>query len=123
MITLQRGDIVIVNFGNHSGTSLQEGIRPAVVIQNDSQNVSSPTTIVAPLTSVLKKADATYHVVLGKRFNLRRNSMVLIEQLTIVSQHSVIRTVGHIDDPSILAIIDRALISTLGISTSKEVSA
>lgn len=122
MITLHRGDIVLVNFGNHNGTSLQEGSRPAVVLQNSAQNASSPTTIIAPLTSVLKKPDSSYHVVLGKRFNLRENSMLLTEQIKTISQTSIKKTIGHIDDPSVLARIDQALISTLGISTFKEVT-
>lgn len=122
MITLHRGDIVLVNFGKHNGTSVQEGSRPAVVLQNTAQNASSPTTIIAPLTKVLKKPDKSYHVVLGKRFNLRENSMLLTEQIKTISQTSIKKTVGHIDDPSVLARIDRALISTLDISTSKEVS-
>lgn len=123
MIPLHRGDIVLVNLGYHHGTSLQEGSRPAVVLQNTSQNASSPTTIIAPLTSVLKKTDKPYHVVLGKRFNLRENSMVLIEQIKTISQTSIRNTIGHIDDPIILASIDHALISTLGVSIPKEVSA
>ena len=122
MITLHRGDIVLVNFGNHNGTSVQAGSRPAVVLQNTEQNAASPTTIIAPLTSVLKKPDSSYHVVLGKRFNLRENSMVLTEQIKTISQTSIKKTIGHINDPSVLARIDRALISTLGISTFKEVS-
>ena len=123
MIPLKRGDIVLVNLGHHNGMSLQGGFRPAVVVQNTAQNAASPTTIIAPLTSVLKKPNKPYHVVLGKRFNLRKNSMVLIEQIKTISQTSIKRTIGHIDDPDVLASIDRSLINTLGISISKEVSA
>ena len=120
--SIKHGDIVIVNLGSHNGTSLQEGVRPAVVVQNDTLNANSPTTIIAPLTSVLKKTEMPSHVVLGKRFNLLKDSMVLTEQFTAISQTSIIRTIGHSDDPKVLARIDQALISTLGISTFKEVS-
>ena len=120
--SLKHGDIVIVNLCTHSGTSIQEGVRPAVVVQNDILNTFSPTTIIAPLTSVLKKTEMPSHVVLGKRFNLRKNSMVLAEQIRTINQTAIKKTIGHIDDPSILASIDRALISTFGISTFKEVS-
>lgn len=123
MITLHRGDIVLINFGNHNGTSLQGGYRPAIVVQNTAQNTSSPTTIIAPLTSVLKKADKPYHVVLGKRFNLRENSMVLTEQLMTINQSAIKRIIGYIDDPDVLTDIDQSLVHTLGISISKEVSA
>ena len=120
--TPKHGDIVIVNLCSHSGTSIQEGVRPAVVVQNDTLNAYSPTTLIAPLTSVLKKTEMPSHIVLGKRFNLRKNSMVLTEQIRTINQTAIKKTIGHIDDPKVLARIDQALISTLGISTFKEVS-
>ena len=51
---VKRCDIVLYDFGTEIG-SVQGGIRPAVVVQTDTQNTSSPTTIVAPLTKKLKK--------------------------------------------------------------------
>ena len=44
-----RGDILLVNFGNPTGSE-QGGVRPAIVVQNDKGNKYSPTVQVAPIT-------------------------------------------------------------------------
>ena len=58
MITdsVKRGDIVYYIFGSRERNgSVQAGYRPAVVVQNNELNGSSPTTILAPITHRLKK--------------------------------------------------------------------
>ena len=116
MISLKRGDIVIADFGpRYVRSSVQAGLRPAIVLQNDNQNSASPTTIIAPLTTVLKKQALSSHVVIGKRFGLRERSMVLLEQIRTVNQTSVIKVVGHIDDDSVIDCLNQALLKTLGI--------
>ena len=113
---VKRCDIVLYDFGTEIG-SVQGGIRPAVVVQTDTQNTSSPTTIVAPLTKKLKKVEMPSHVVLGKRFGLRHNSMVLLEQIKTVNQDAIIRLLGHIDDPLVVSLISLGLRRTLAIPT------
>ena len=49
----RRGEIYWVDFGTPRGSE-QAGKRPALVIQNDVGNESSPTTIVAGITSKIK---------------------------------------------------------------------
>ena len=44
---VERGDIYWYNFGQNEG-SVQNGIRPALVIQATNFNANSPTTIIAP---------------------------------------------------------------------------
>ena len=119
MTSLKRCDIVIADVGPTSETSsVQAGLRPAVVLQNDKQNAASPTTIIAPITSVLKKTDMSSHVVLGCRFGLRKDSMILLEQTRTINQTSIIKTVGQIDDDSVVARINTGLLKTFGISES-----
>ena len=71
MITkpINRGDIVLVNFGDNPG-SVQNGYRPAVILQRNRYNKSSTTTIVAPITSVTKRTKMSSHVFIGRRFGL-----------------------------------------------------
>ena len=114
---IKRGDIVTFDFGPNVG-SVQGGRRPAVVLQNDRQNNSSPTTIIAPLTTELKKPELPSHIILGRRFGLRLNSMVLLEQLTTVNKCALDSYIGHIDDPQIMRKINQGLIMTLGIQSS-----
>ena len=113
---IKRCDIVLYDFGSENG-SVQGGIRPAVVVQADNQNASSPTTIVAPVTTRIKKAEMPAHVVLGKRFGLRHSSMVLLEQLKTVNQDAIVRLLGHIDDPLVVSLISLGLRRTLAIPT------
>ena len=104
------------DFGPNNG-SLQAGNRPAVVIQNDTLNTNSTVTIIAPLTTELKKTRMSAHVVLGSRFGLPRDSMVLLEQLRTVNQNDLGSYIGFIDDPQIIKQIHQGLINTLGIQS------
>lgn len=48
MNKIRRGDVVIMDLPFDSGSHIQGGKRPWVVLQNDTGNASSPCTIVAP---------------------------------------------------------------------------
>ena len=50
---VERGDIYWYNFGQNEG-SVQNGIRPALVIQATNFNANSPTTIIAAITTAQK---------------------------------------------------------------------
>ena len=118
MITppLKHFDIVIVDFGPMvDSSSVQVGIRPALVLQPTSMNISSTTTIVCPLSSVKKKLFYPYHIVLGKRFGLRMDSIALLEQISVIDQSAIIKRVGHIEDTLVIARINKGLCSILGI--------
>ena len=58
--TFKRGDIVMYDFGDNRG-SVQNGYRPAVVLQNNDQNENSPTTVIAPTTTARKKQEMFAH--------------------------------------------------------------
>ena len=61
-IDVKWGDICYVDFGENEGSE-QNGIRPAIIIQNDIGNTYSPTTIVASITSQKKKHLPTHVVI------------------------------------------------------------
>ena len=50
---VKRGDIFCYNFGTNDG-SIQNGIRPALVIQTNNFNVRSTTTVIAAITTAQK---------------------------------------------------------------------
>ena len=59
---VQRGEIYLYDFGNNGG-SIQNGVRPALVVQCDEGNAASSTTILRiratqPLNSPLASATA-----------------------------------------------------------------
>ena len=50
----KRGDIYLVDLNPYRGSE-QGGVRPAVVVQNNSGNYHSPVLLVVPLTTKIKK--------------------------------------------------------------------
>ncbi len=126
MITppLKRLDIVIVDFGPLvENSSVQCLVRPALVLQPTSMNNTSTTTIVCPLSSVKKALYLPYHIELGQRFGLRMDSIALLEQTTVIDQSSIIKRIGHINDDSVVANINRGLLRALGIHESESSAA
>ena len=60
-----RGDILYAELGAAVGSE-QAGFRPVVVVQNDVGNRYSPTVVVAPLTSNIRKNILPTHVHVGR---------------------------------------------------------
>ena len=58
-------DIVEVDFCGNVGSE-QLGIRPSVIVQNNSGNLHSPTVIVIPLTTEIKKLYIPTHKIIQK---------------------------------------------------------
>lgn len=52
---VKRGEIYLYDFGNNGG-SIQNGVRPALVVQCDEGNAASSTTIIAAMTSIIKSS-------------------------------------------------------------------
>ena len=111
--TVKRFEIYLYDFGAMPG-SVQNGIRPALIIQDDRFNENSPTTIVAAITSVIKKERLPSHIFLGQEFGLSKPSMVMLEQLRTVNQDELREYVGAISDPYLTKIIGRGIKKTLG---------
>lgn len=110
---IKRGDIFYYNFGETKG-SVQSGVRPVLVIQSDEGNEVCPTTIVASITSAIKKKYLPSHIVLGAEFGLRENSMVLMEQISTVNQQDLERYVGHVNNKILMRLINNSLKKSLG---------
>ena len=62
---VHRGEIYLIDLCDQVGSE-QSGVRPAVIVQNETGNLHSPTTIVCPLTSKRKSMSAT-HVTLSPK--------------------------------------------------------
>lgn len=100
---LRRGDIVLVELNEKCCGSEQNGTRYAVVIQNDTGNRYSPTTIVSFLTTRKEKHPLPTHIILNKDIkhtNLLEDSLFLGEQIRTIDKKRIIRKVGYIDNNS-----------------------
>ena len=77
--------------------SEQYGLRPVLVVQNDVGNRFSPTTIVIPITSKLVKKDLPTHVVLQYTTELKKKSVVLVEQIRTIDKSRLLDKITTID--------------------------
>lgn len=95
---LKRYDVVLVNFGENVIDSEQAGIRPAIVIQNDTGNFFSSTTIVMPLTSKIKNINQPTHTLIkkGKEKGLVDDSVLLGECMRQISKKRILKFLGRV---------------------------
>ena len=115
MVAIKRGDIILCDFNPVIGTE-QSGIRPAVIIQIDRANTASPHTIVAPLTSRIRKSLLPSHVFVPIGVaNLTQDSVILCEQIRVIDKSRIIRVIGHLDREYIMQ-LNVALCTILGLS-------
>ena len=113
---LHRGEIDICDFVDVGG-SVQNGLRPALIIQNSAGNEHSTTVIVSPITTIIKKEKLPTHVYLGTKYGLPEESMVMLEQIFTVDKNYHIRDyVGLIEDKETLSRINDALRISLALN-------
>lgn len=115
---VQRGEIYLYDFGNNGG-SIQNGVRPALVVQCDEGNAASSTTIIAAITSVIKKRFLPTHIIVGNRFGLKAPSMVMLEQLKTVNQSDLTEYIGKIDDEHCMKKLNIGIKKALGLWVDK----
>ena len=92
---IRQGQIYYVDFPVSVG-SVQAGIRPAVVTSSNYRNKTSPTVIVAIITSKLKRLDLSEHVLLPRIKGLPKDSMVEAEQRFTVDKKQLIEYRGKL---------------------------
>ena len=114
----ERMKIYLAELGEKADSSVQGGTRPVIVLQNNAGNRSSPTVIVAPITSKLEKPHLPTHVVLGQS-NLPKQSMVLLEQVMTIDQKLRLQADGEIGEHDGKS-VERALKVSFGLLHSRK---
>ena len=121
MANVLRGQIYVTKFDkkirDEKGkvTSVQNGFRPALIIQNDTGNANSTTTIVAPLTSNLDKPALPTHVLAKTDCGLKENSLILLEQVQTIDQYRLRDLIGTLDEEKMKE-VDKALSVSVGLA-------
>jgi mRNA interferase MazF len=95
--------------------SEQGGIRPILVVQNDVGNRHSPTIIVAPITTQVKKTWLPTHIGIPPSFGLPHQSMVMLEQVRTIDRSRFGEYLGYLDN-DVMDYIDEALAISIGLS-------
>ena len=112
---INRGDIYYADLSPVVGSE-QGGVRPVLVIQNDVGNKFSPTVIIAAITSQLTKAKLPTHIELKKeKYNLFKDSVVLLEQIRTLDKRRLQEKVCSLD-VSTMNQVDVAMMISLGIA-------
>jgi mRNA interferase MazF len=93
-----RGEVWLVNFNPGRGSE-QKGIRPALVVQNDTGNTYASTTIVAAITTTIKEFPVTV-AVSPREGGLVRRSMVNLAQLLTIDKGRLQKRLGSLNDPT-----------------------
>ena len=112
MTSCKRGELWMVNFNPGRG-SKQQGIRPGLIIQNNLGNQFASTTIIAAITTTLKKYPVTVLIGEGKT-GLTKNSMVNLSQILTVDKGRLLKRLGKLEENKI-AEVDEALGLSLGL--------
>lgn len=89
-----RGDIYCANLDPVVGSE-QGGIRPVIVIQNDTGNKHAPTLIVATVTTrIHKKANMPTHFVIYDNPAFKEASVVQLEQIRTIDKSRIDNYLG-----------------------------
>ncbi|MBR5136624.1 MAG: type II toxin-antitoxin system PemK/MazF family toxin [Clostridia bacterium] len=111
---VQRGDIFYADLSPVVGSE-QGGIRPVLIIQNDTGNKFSPTVIAAAITSQMNKAKLPTHIEIGAlEYGLQKDSVILTEQIRTLDKSRLRDKVGHVDN-LLMYRVDRALTVSFGL--------
>ena len=97
--SVKRGDIYYADLSPVVGSE-QGGVRPVLIIQNDTGNRYSPTVIAAAITSQTGKARLPTHIALpvNESCGLNRDSIILLEQVRTLDKKRLRERMGHVEE-------------------------
>ena len=110
--TVKRGEMYYADLDPVRGSE-QNGVRPVLVIQNDTGNTFSSTTIVAAMTSSPTKPELPTHVLVHADC-LERPSIVLLEQIRTIDRCRLLDFIGRLDNVQ-MSFVDRAIETSFGL--------
>ncbi len=114
---VKRGDIYYADLSPVVGSE-QGGIRPVLIVQNDTGNRHSPTVIAAAITSQLGKARLPTHIEIpAPSSGLSRDSVILLEQVRTLDKSRLRERMGKVDGPT-MGLVDDALAVSFGLHMS-----
>lgn len=112
MTTCKRGEIWLVNFNPGRGSE-QKGLRPALIIQNDTGNQYASTTVVAAITTTIKRYPVIV-LISQREGGLKESSTVNLAQILTIDKGRLIKRLGQLGDDKMHE-VDEAIKVSLGI--------
>ncbi len=113
--TVRRGEIYYADLSPVVGSE-QGGVRPVLIIQNDTGNRYSPTVIAAAITSQTGKARLPTHIEIpvDESCGLSKTSTVLLEQVRTLDKKRLRERMGHVED-HVMNKVDTAIAVSFGL--------
>ena len=112
---IKRGELYYADLSPVVGSE-QGGVRPILVVQNDTGNKYSPTIIAAAVTSKINKAKLPTHIELSAHeFGLNKDSVILLEQIRTLDKRRLKERIGELS-PVTMKRVNTALLISLGFS-------
>ena len=118
---MKRGDIFYADLSPVVGSE-QGGVRPVLIVQNDTGNRHSPTVIAAAITSQTGKARLPTHISVSPlSCGLPKQSIILLEQVRTLDKRRLREKMGRLDD-GVMRQVDAAIAVSLGLHPETMVS-
>ena len=112
--SVKRGDIFYADLSPVVGSE-QGGVRPVLIVQNDTGNRHSPTVIAAAITSQTGKARLPTHIsVAPLSCGLTKESVILLEQVRTLDKRRLREKMGRLDD-GVMRQVDAAIAVSFGL--------
>ena len=116
--SVKRGDIFYADLSPVVGSE-QGGVRPVLIVQNDTGNRHSPTVIAAAITSQTGKARLPTHIsVAPLSCGLPKESVILLEQVRTLDKKRLRERMGKVDG-TVMQRVDAAIAVSFGLSSSR----
>lgn len=115
---MKRGQVYYADLRPVVGSE-QGGIRPCLIIQNDTGNAHSPTVIIATMTRQKKNDLPTHIAVSPEDYCLDINTTILLEQLRTIDKSRLSSFVGRLSD-STMQKVDEALYISLALNKERK---
>ena len=111
---VKRGDIFYADLSPVVGSE-QGGVRPVLIVQNDTGNRHSATVIAAAITSQTGKARLPTHISLAAMScGLPKDSVVLLEQIRTLDKRRLREHMGRVDE-TMMKQVDTAIAVSFGL--------
>ncbi|MDD5207403.1 MAG: type II toxin-antitoxin system PemK/MazF family toxin [Desulfobacterales bacterium] len=107
MVSIERGDIFLVNFDPTVGAEAKK-TRPGLVVSNDINNAHSPLISISPITSNVTRVFSFEVEVPPGTGGLRSRSKVMVNQTRAVDKARLLRKLGRLPE-ELVEQVDHAL--------------
>ncbi len=111
---MKRGQVYYADLNPVMGSE-QGGIRPCLIVQNDTGNLHSPTVIIATMTTQRKNNLPTHISASPEDYCIDINTTILLEQLRTIDKSRLSSFVGRLSD-STMQKVDEALHISLALN-------